>query len=334
MAGGSLSPARDVIDPVHTRSQVMNAQPLRIGWVGVGAMGAPMCANLLKAGYRVTVFDHQAVRADAMRNAGAEVADSLHALTAHAEIVFSMIFDDDGLLDVVLGTDGVAACSRPETVFIDMSTVSPAASASVAPALAERSIAYLRAPVSGAVPLAASAKLSTFVSGPRDVFERVLPVLECITAKQTWVGEAEQARAIKLAINLLLYMNTATLGEALEFGAQAGVDRDTLVDAINDSVVGSTHYRTKADQIKRRDYAPVGPISLAIKDLELAAKVALSNDVAIPLSQFVQQTLSRMAQRGLVQLDVAALADSRTLLQADSIVAMPATASHGVASQP
>lgn len=320
--------------PLSLQAAHMSTSGLRIGWIGVGAMGAPMCTNLLKAGGRVVVFDRAPARAEALRAAGAEVAATLGALAGAAELVFSTIFDDDGLRDVVLGADGLARCGRPGAVYVDMSTVSPAASAAVAPALAERGIAYLRAPISGAVPLAASAQLSTFVSGPREVFDRVRPWLAHITARQTWVGGGDEARAIKLAINLLLYMNTATLGEALAFGERAGVDRATLLAAINDSVIGSVHYRTKASQLQRRDYTAVGPITLALKDLALATQVAASNGVEIPLAAFARDTFARLDRHGLGGLDVAALADHRELLAADPNTAARTPAAAGTASQP
>ena len=297
-----------------------------VGWIGVGAMGTPMCTNLLQGGYTVRVFDREPARCAALRPSGAEVAPSLAALASGADVVFSTIFDDEGLRDIVLGTSGVAAHGRAGSVFVDMSTVSPAASASVAPVLAERGIHYLRAPVSGAVPLATSARLSTFVSGPREVFDRVRPLLEHFTAKQSWVGANDEARAIKLTINLLLYMNTAALGEALEFGARAGLDRETMLDAINDSVVASVHYRTKAEPLKRRDYAPVGPIALAMKDMNLALAVAQANGAQLPIARGVHGTLAALAQHGLGQFDVAALADSRDLLATHPAVPIASTA--------
>lgn len=290
--------------------------PTRIGWIGVGAMGAPMCANLLKAGHRVSVYDRQPARAGALRAAGAHCADSLRELAGGADVLFSMIFDDAGLRDIVTGAEGLARHARAGSVFVDMSTVSPAASAAVAPALAQRGIAYLRAPVSGAVPLAAEARLSTFVSGPRDAFERVRPLLECMTARQSWVGEADQARAVKLMINLLLYVNTATLGEALDFGARAGLDRRAMLDAIDGSIVACTHYRTKADALVRRDYTPVGPITLALKDLDLALDPGTAGDAALPIARLARRVLGDMDRSGLGQLDVAALADSQALLSA------------------
>ena len=289
----------------------------KIGWIGVGAMGGPMCLNLLRAGYALGVYDRNPAHLEAVRESGADVAKSPRELAAGSDIVFSTIFDDDGLRDIVNGAEGIATGGRPKLVYVDMSTVSPAASAGVADALARRGIQYLRAPVSGTVTLAASAQLSTFVSGPREVFERVRPVLAHLTAKQSYVGPAEEARVIKLMINLLVFMSTAAIGEALTFGARAGLDRATMVDAINDSIVGSAHYRIKADKLKQREYSPAGSIALVIKDADLALNVARLSGAPLPMSSLVRQYLTVLQSRGMGQLDVSALAEVLDLLTGD-----------------
>lgn len=289
----------------------------KIGWIGVGAMGRPMCLNLLRAGYTLSVHDRCAAQVEAVRVSGAHVAKSPRDLAAGSDIVFSTVFDDDGLRDIVNGAQGLATGGRARPIFVDMSTVSPVASAGVANALERRGIEYLRAPVSGTVSLAESAQLSTFVSGPRDVFERVRPVLTHLTAKQSYVGQAEEARVIKLMINLLVFMSTAAIGEALTFGARAGLDRATMIDAINDSIVGSAHYRAKADKLKQRDYSPAGSIALVIKDTDLALNVARHSGSPLPMSSLVRQYLSVLQSRGMEQLDVAVLADILDLLTGD-----------------
>lgn len=288
----------------------------RVGWIGVGAMGRPMCLNLLKAGYVVTAFDRNPEQLERIRGEGVGVAASPGELARDCEVVFSTIFDDQGLRDIVLAPNGLAAGVDAASVYVDMSTVSPAASAEVAQALATRGVAYLRAPVSGTVSLAESAQLSTFVSGPREAFDLVRPLLVCLTARQSHLGTGEEARVVKLVINLLVSMSTATLGEALAFGQKAGLDRGLLIDAINDSIAGSPHYRVKADKIKHRDYSPAGSVALVIKDMSMALKVADATGSALPIAQSVHQTLLEMDRRGFGHCDIAALVDSADLLTA------------------
>lgn len=293
----------------------MNASISAVGWIGVGAMGRPMCLNLLRAGHSLTVHDKDPSRLEPLLAAGAVAADSPRGVASRAEVVFSTIFDDDGLRDIVTAPNGIAAGAGTQTTYIDMSTVSPSASAEVARTLASHGVPYLRAPVSGTVTLASSAQLSTFVSGPRDVYERLRPLLGVLTARQSYVGTGDEARVIKLLINLMVFMNTAVLGEALAFGARAGLDRGVMLDAVNDSIVGCAHYRGKADKIAQRDYAPVGPISLVVKDMDLALEVARRNLAPLPIASLVRQSLALMQGQGLSGLDVAALADLEELVR-------------------
>lgn len=289
-------------------------QPASIGWVGAGAMGRPMCENLLRAGYRLAVFDKEPSRIEALVASGATPASSPGQAAVAADVIFSTIYDDAGLRDIVLSAHGIAASARRGATYIDMSTVSPAASAAAAQALSDAGIHYLRAPVSGTVTLAATGQLSAFVSGPREEFERQLPLLGALTSKQRHVGEGEEARVVKLLINLMVFMSTAVLGEALVFGARGGLDRRLILDAINDSIVGSTHYRGKAEKIAQRDHRPVGPISLVAKDMDLALDVARGNLAALPIAAGVRQSLMLLQARGLSGLDVSALADLNELV--------------------
>lgn len=286
----------------------------QIGWIGAGAMGRPMVLNLLRAGHRVRVYDLNPSAAAPLLAAGAETAASPRELAVGCEWVFSTIFDDAGLREIALGEEGLRSGARPGLAWLDMSTVSPAVSAEVAQGLAGCGIAYLRAPVSGTVALAESARLSTFVSGPRDAYERALPLLRLLTARQSHVGPADEARAVKLLINLLVFTSTAALGEALAFGARAGLDRGLMLDAINDSIVGSSHYRAKTEKLKARDYSPAGSLALVTKDLDLAFDVAHRTGVPMPLAAQVREQLAALQARGLSGLDVAALAEVPDLL--------------------
>lgn len=304
-----------------------------IGWIGVGAMGSAMCENLLRAGHRVTVYDRQRGRADELRQAGAAVAGSARELAAGADLVFSTIFDDAGLRDIVLGMEGVVAGGRAGLLYVDMSTVSPAASAEVASALAEQGIRYLRAPVSGTVSLAREARLSAFVSGPREAFEQVRPVLQSLTAKQLYVGPAEEARIVKLLINLMVFMSTAVIGEAMDFGARLGLDRGLMLEAINGSIVASPHYAVKAAKLQQREYSPAGAIDLVVKDMDLALAVAREGALPMPISALVRQYLAVLQSRGMGSLDVAVLADALALMSgavhdADLLTAAAAGAAH------
>lgn len=284
----------------------MNMQ--KIGWIGVGNMGRAMCMNLLRAGYSLVVYDKDLSKLEAVAGAGALAVASPAAVAAQTDAVFSTIWDDAALLDIVIGKDGIIQGGRDGQPYVDMSTVSPHTSRTVAQKLQDHGLQYLRAPVSGTVSVAQAGKLTIFASGSRDTFDACLHLFQAISSRQTYVGTGEDARIVKLMINLLLLMNTATLGEALSFGERAGLSRDIMVKAINDSVVGSMHYAGKADALIRRDLTPAGSIALVAKDMQLAMDVAHEGKTALPISSLVQQYLYLLSERGHANSDVIALA--------------------------
>ncbi|MCP5264320.1 MAG: DUF4440 domain-containing protein [Rhodoferax sp.] len=293
----------------------MSQQPV-IGWIGLGAMGNPMVRHLLTAGYTVHVHDLDPARVRALVAAGAIPQPDAASVARHAEQVFSTVPGDAALVELVTGADGVLAASpRRLSVFADLSTVTPQASAAVARPLQQAGIDYLRIPVSGTVTLAESARLRAYASGPREAFEQVLPLLRHLSVHQEWVGPGEEARVVKLVVNTVLYLGTAVLGEALGIADAAGVDRQAVLRALGSSVVGSDHFRGKADKIAARDWSPVGALTLAVKDLDMALATAGERAAAMPLAQQVRAQLAGVEEQALPATDIAVLADIPALAQ-------------------
>ncbi len=284
----------------------MHDPKTRIGWVGVGAMGRPMCAHPLKAGYHLSVYDRVRSKMDALVSEGACAASSTRDLASTCEVIVSMVWDDEDLRDVVFGPAGLLSGARPGIRYIDMSTVSPRLSAEIATQLAQHDIPYLRAPVSGSVPVAAAGKLSVYASGPRQVFEASRDMLGSFSEKLTYVGTGEEGRIVKLAINLIVQLSTAILGEVLAFGARAGVDRSLLMDAINDSIVASPHYAVRADSIKRRDLSYTVRWA-SPKDLGLAMSVAAEVGAIMPMASLLEQYIRIITNRPVPQNGFTAL---------------------------
>ena len=278
-----------------------------IGWIGYGSMGRPMCRNLVKAGYTVRARDTDPKKVRAMEEDGVAASSSPRDLAAASDVVISMIWDDDTLRQVVSGERGALAGMRPGTPFIDMSTISPKGSLAVAADLEAKGIAFLRAPVSGSAMVAATAGLTVYASGPRETFDECLPVLKALSVNQTYVGTGEESRVLKLTINLMVAMSTAVLGEALSFGERGGLERSLLLDAINDSIVGSRHYAVRADAIKRRDLTSTGSWAGA-KDVGMAMSVAQQFGAALPIASLVHQYVTMVANRGVDRNGVVALA--------------------------
>jgi 3-hydroxyisobutyrate dehydrogenase len=279
---------------------------LRIGWLGVGAMGLPMLTHLVRAGHAVTAFDTRTERLQRAQEAGAKPAADAASAARHSELLCTMVFDDAALEAAI---DSVESALSPDGVVIDFSTVSPAASARVAQRLQCRELAFLRAPVSGSVVVAEAAQLSIFASGPSSAFARCRSVLATLSQTQRYLGEGEAARVVKLAINLLLVNHTALLGEALALGEAWGVTRGEMVDCINASVVGSRHTQARAEALATRQYGGAGPLQLGSKDLNLALSMAREKTLGLPISAFVQQYLVELLAEGSGDVEISKLAE-------------------------
>lgn len=270
----------------------------RIGWIGLGKMGAPMALNIRRAGHDLTVWNRSAGRCEPLRAAGAEVAADIPSLAADADILFLSLADDPALRQVALGEDGAVARMRAGSILVETSTVSVAISAEIARLAEARGVRYLRAPVSGSVLLADAGKLGMLVSGPRDAFEAVLPILNRITAHQLYAGDAEQARVLKLTVNMMVGIIAAMTGEAMAFCLKHGVDRDTTVDGIAASVATSPLFGYKADALKARDFSPKFSVEQIAKDFDLALSAGHALEVPMPLTALVRQGWAAMIATG------------------------------------
>jgi 3-hydroxyisobutyrate dehydrogenase len=261
----------------------------RIGWIGLGKMGEPMALNLARAGRDLTTWNRSAGRYEQLRAAGARIAGDIPALAGAVDILFVSVADDTALRQVALGDGGALANMAPGSLLVETSTVSVALSAEIAATAAARGVRYLRAPVSGSVLLANTGKLGMLVSGPREAFDEVLPVLGSITGHQLYAGDGEQARVLKLSVNMMVGLIAAMTGEAMAFCLKNGVDRATTVDGIAASVAASPLFGYKADALKARDFTARFSVEQIAKDFDLALSAGRAEDVPMPLTALVRQ---------------------------------------------
>jgi 3-hydroxyisobutyrate dehydrogenase-like beta-hydroxyacid dehydrogenase len=267
-----------------------------IGWIGLGKMGVPMASHLLAAGFALTVHNRSPGPEAALRDAGADVAASPSDVAASAGIIVSMISDD-----AALGTDGatgIFGAAAPGALYIDMSTVSPDMSARVAARAAECGIGYLRAPVSGGVALAVAGTITVLASGARDDYERAKPVFDAMAKKSFYVGGAEEARYIKLALNMMVGTTGAMMSEALVFAERGGAARDTILDVMGESAIASPLVGYKLKPLRQRNFAPTFSARQMAKDFDLLLGAARRTDTPLPLSAMVRQMWSSMIAAG------------------------------------
>ena len=279
------------------------ANKQKLGWIGLGKMGIPMSGNLIKAGYSLTVYNLTEKETKELADQGAQVANSPKAVGAAADVIISMISDDPALEAVSIGPDGVFVGAKAGAIFIDMSTVSPVASARVAKGADKKGIKYLRAPVSGSTALAAAGTLTIFASGPKEAYDQCVDIFGAIGQKSFHVGFGEEARYLKLVLNMMVGITSAMTAEALTFGERGGMDWNQMIDIVNNSVVASPLVVYKAQMLKDRNYAPAFTAAQMAKDFDIALDTGRANNVPMPITSLVRQFLGTMKAQGKGELD-------------------------------
>ncbi|WP_342050065.1 MULTISPECIES: NAD(P)-dependent oxidoreductase [unclassified Cupriavidus] len=280
---------------------------MKIAFVGTGKMGLPMARHLAHGGHDVVVFDIAPAQADAARAARLTVAASLAEAAGGADATFSSMPHDAAFAAV---SGQVAAAARPGTLYIDTSTISPAASAAAAETLAARDIGYLRVTVSGNNHMAEAAKLTSMVSGPARAYERVQPLLALFGPTQFYLGDGEQARLMKLVINLLIGLTSGMLAEALTLGKKGGLDWQAMWDVIGASAVASPIVKAKSAQLSVHDYTPTFTVDQMLKDVGLILDAGADLRVPMGLTALLGQMLQGAAAQGFAGDDYAAVIKS------------------------
>lgn len=278
----------------------MTTKP-KIAWIGAGKMGLPICKRLKAAGHEVTVLARSPAQGQVLASHGLASADNIADTIRQADVVFTSVTDDKALVDVVLSPDFMSA-HAPHAVFIDISTVSPAVSAQIAAQL-PKGKAFLRSPVSGSTGMAEAGTLTALVSGPRTAFDAVAEVFAIFTKKAFHLGEAEEARYLKLAINSMVAATSVLLGEALAFGLTGGLTHAAMLEVITQSAVASPLIGYKKDMIISGDYSPAATLDMLRKDLDLLLSAAQAQGTSLPVNAGIKQIYDAASARGLGQKD-------------------------------
>ena len=270
----------------------------RVGWIGTGVMGAPMCGHLLASGYPVTVFNRTPERARGLLERGAAWAESPQAVAQHADVVFTMVGFPDDLREIVLGPAGTLAGAGHGTILVDMTTSEPSLAREIYEAARARGVASLDAPVSGGDVGARAAGLSIMVGGDRDAFERVAPLLRCLGATIVHQGPAGAGQHTKMLNQILVASGMVAVSEALLYAHQAGLDLPTVLQSVSGGAAGSwslTHY---APRILARDFAPGFRVDHFVKDMGIALAEARRMRLSLPGLALVEQLYLALVAQG------------------------------------
>lgn len=278
-----------------------------VAFVGLGAMGSRIAANLLQAGFTLKVYNRDRAKTAALAAQGAAVADSPAAAAQGAAFVVSIVADDAASRAVMLGEKGVLAGAAKGTVVIDSSTNSPALARELGAAAAAKQVAYLDAPVSGSLAQAQGKELVFLVGGDQAAFEQAQPLFAAMGRLARRIGGPGHGATLKLINNMLSATLTAALAEAALAAEAAGLDRDVTVEILGEGAAGCRLTKTKLPKMLKRDFAPQFQIALMDKDVRYFLDMAQALDRPTPIAALVRSQYQAARRNELGKLDTAAV---------------------------
>ncbi len=281
----------------------------RIGLIGLGIMGVPMTANLIRAGFAHTVWNRSRPGIDACVELGASEAASPQAVAESCDVLITIVTDSADVESVLVSrADAAIHGLRPGSVVIDMSTISPAVTRDLAARLSEHGVAMLDAPVSGGDSGARAGTLSIMVGGEADVLERCRPVLEAMGSTITHCGPTGAGQTVKLCNQVAIAGALLGVCEALSLADKSGVDPQRMLTAISAGAAGSWQLSNLGPKIAERDYAPGFMVRLMQKDLRLALEAGADVLQPLPNTSLVHQLYYQLQASGLGEEGTQALA--------------------------
>jgi len=279
----------------------------KIGFIGLGIMGSPMAANLIKAGYEVTGHDVSTDSIERLVQAGGKPAGSIEEAVAGADVVITMLPDSPQVDEVVLGDHGVLAVAGSGLLLIDMSSIAPETSVAAAKRAQETGARVLDAPVSGGEQGAIEATLSIMVGGDAETFEEARPILEELGKTIVHVGGPGAGQTVKAANQLMVAGIISLVSEAIVLLEASGVDGERGLEVLAGGLAGNTILDRKAASMLAREFAPGFRIDLHHKDMGIALASARSAGISLPVTGIVAQLVASARAMGHGSLDHSAL---------------------------
>ncbi len=290
----------------------------KLGFIGLGIMGTPMAAHLIKAGHTLYLHTRSKVPAELL-SGGASACASAREVAEKADIVFMMLPDTPDVEKVLFGEQGVAAGVSKGKTVVDMSSISPMDTKVFAQKINALSADYLDAPVSGGEVGAKAASLTIMVGGPEAVFERVKPLFELMGKNITLVGGNGDGQTCKVANQIIVALNIAAVGEALLFASKAGADPAKVRQALMGGFASSRILEVHGERMIKRTFNPGYRIGLHQKDLSLALSGARALGVALPQTAGAAQLMQVCSANGMQDLDHSALVRALELMAAHEV---------------
>jgi 2-hydroxy-3-oxopropionate reductase len=278
-----------------------------IGFIGLGRMGMPMAANLLKAGYQLAAYDIVPEKTKLLREKGAKAAASCADVAKQSDVIISIVPDSPDVEAAVLGDAGVIHGIAKGKTVIEMSTIAPGVGRRVAAALAKQRVPMLDCPVSGGPQGAEAASLSIMCGGPKDVFDRCLPILQALGKTIVHFGDNGSGYVAKLCNQVACVVTIQAVCETLSLAAKAGLDVRKVWEVVGSGLAASRIMELHGAKMLARDYAPGFTLALQEKDLRLVAAAADELEMPLPATAVIHQLIRSLSAKGHAELGTQAL---------------------------
>ncbi|MDZ7729405.1 MAG: NAD(P)-dependent oxidoreductase [Dehalococcoidia bacterium] len=288
-----------------------------VGFVGLGIMGAPMAANLLGAGFNVTVWNRTRSRADDLVQQGATLAESPADVARASEITVSCVSDSPDVEAVAIGEGGIIEGAASGSIYIDCSTISPAVSREVAERFQAQGVSMLDAPISGGDVGAKAGTLAIMVGGDEAAFERAKPVFDAMGKTIVHVGPSGAGQVVKLCNQVAGGLNLLAMAEAITLSRRAGVDPAKMLEVVSAGAAGSWMLSNLGPRAASGDFAPGFMVELQQKDLRLVMETASESLTPLPGSAIVQQLLRSLEAHGRGRDGTQAIVDALAYLSGE-----------------
>lgn len=289
-------------------SEAISPDRTRVGWIGTGVMGKPMCGHILRAGYRVTLYNRTKAKAEELIARGAKWAGSPREVAEEADVIFTMVGYPEDVREVYLGPNGILAGAKRGSIMIDMSTSQPSLAVEIYSKAKAIGAHALDAPVSGGDIGAREGTLSIMIGGDRDIAERVKPLFQLMGKSIRYMGPAGSGQSAKLCNQILIASTMIGVVECLLYAHKSGLDLMDVIAAVGSGAAGCWSINNLGPRIVRRDFDPGFMVEHFVKDMGIALEEARKMNLALPGLAMAHQFYVALKAKGKGRLGTQALA--------------------------
>lgn len=280
---------------------------MKLGWIGLGAMGNPMAFNLIKAGFALNIYNRTSSKIQNLKSLGANSFDNIKELVKNSEIIFLMLSNGESVREVLTSKNGILDSLSENKIIVDMSTISPLDSKEFYSLVKEKNCDYIDAPVSGSIGAAIAKQLIILVGGEEKAKEICKPYFEALGRATIDFGENSNGTSAKLSINMLLGVFTQAMAESITFSQKLGLDKEKVFEMISLSGMNTPLFQAKKESFSKNEFPSAFALELMSKDLGLLKQMIDNCNLNLPLSEISNETYLKAKEQGFGKEDMAAV---------------------------